>query len=83
MKVVLLMLMFITPTHPDPHFEHGFGPRIVDTLDECIAMRDRLQVYMDKYVGKGVYAQAACVEADVKGYDEAERLLKEKAGSKL
>lgn len=80
MKLILLIVLFSTPENPQPHEEHGFGPRPAASLEQCLKWRSATQDYLDEHVDSHVFVHAACVEFEARGYEEAEEALIRKSG---
>lgn len=71
MKLIMLMVLFSPPAEPSPHMEHGFGPRVAASVEQCLNWRDNAQEYLAGAVKDGVRFKVFCVEFDAHGYDEA------------
>ncbi len=81
MKMILLMVLFSTPADPAPHQFDGFGPRVMESMEQCLARRSTLQAYItDKRPSEDIKFKALCVEFEARGYDEAVSAFKRELG---
>lgn len=80
MKMIMLMVLFSTPAEPLPHAEHGFSPRLTDSMEQCLQRRSQMHSYLAANAAPGVQFKAFCVEFEAQGYDEAVDAFKRELG---
>ena len=85
MKIILLVVLFSTPSNPEPHegSRYGYGHRSAPTMEACLKRRDFLMNTLAKHANEDEHYTAFCVEMEVFRYTEALQEFRRSLGDVL